>query len=68
MTRSMMEAAMRYSVERGSDRIDELTPEAALAKARELIRQNLGDVYLYDGFGDPMGLCELEQVVVREVR
>lgn len=54
---------MRYDVRCGDENFEGLTPESALIKAHELIARDIGDVYLYDEFGDPMGLRELEQIV-----
>ena len=54
---------MVYAVTRGTERFGGLGPKAALAKARELIAEDVGDVYLFDSFGDPMGLVELEHAV-----
>lgn len=54
---------MAYAVERGADKFDGLGPKAALAKAKDLIAEQSGDVYIYDSFGDPMGLHELELAV-----
>lgn len=53
---------MGYEVRSGDQAFLDLGPKAALAKARELIASG-ADPYVYDSFGDPMGLVELERAV-----
>jgi len=54
---------MVYEVKDGDQAFPGLSANEALARLRELIAQG-HDPYLYDRFGDPMGLSELEAVVV----
>jgi hypothetical protein len=56
---------MAYEVQDGDQWFRDLTAGEALAKLRELIADG-ADPYLYDEYGDPMGLVELEQVVSDE--
>jgi hypothetical protein len=53
---------MKYEIQDGDQRFPALTANEALAKLRELISAGR-DPYLYDRFGDPMGLVELEEIV-----
>jgi hypothetical protein len=53
---------MAFEVRSGDEVFGDLGPEAALAKAREIIASG-ADPYIYDQFGDPMGLVELERAV-----
>ena len=54
---------MGYMVKRGGEVFDGLSPKQALAKVRELVAEDKGDVFLFDSFGDPMGLVELERAI-----
>lgn len=63
MTFATRETGMRYEIRFGETSFANLTPEAALIKMRELIAEEVEDIYLYDDFGDPMGLSQLEQIV-----
>jgi len=57
---------MGYEVRSGDQVFSDLGPKAALTKARKLIASG-ADPYIYDSFGDPMGLVELERAA-RSVR
>ena len=51
---------MSYVVRRGEDLFYDLSPTDAANKVRELVAEDRGEVFLFDAFGDPMGLVELE--------
>lgn len=53
---------MAYDVKLGDKEFLNLGPKEALAKVRELAAAG-ADPFLYDSFGDPMGLVELERAV-----
>jgi len=52
---------MTYEVRTGGEVFRDLGLQEALAKVRELMAAGI-DPELYDSFGDPMGLIELEQM------
>ena len=54
---------MGSMVKRGDEVFDNLSLKEALTKAQELVADGRGDVFLFDSFGDPMGLVELERAV-----
>ena len=53
-----------YSVRLGDQWFDNLSPDEAVARLRELGASG-ADAYLFDRFGDPMGLVELEEAIDR---
>lgn len=54
--------SMAYDIQSGDQWFRDLTAQEALTRLRELIGAGK-DPYLYDEYGDPMGLVELEQDV-----
>jgi hypothetical protein len=53
---------MSYEVRCGDRVFPGLSATEALTKLNELSAQGEEDLYLYDGFGDPMGRVELEEI------
>jgi hypothetical protein len=51
-----------YVVRAGEMEFRDLTASEALAKVHELVAKGV-DPFLYDEYGDPMGLRELEEIV-----
>ncbi|WP_156397264.1 MULTISPECIES: hypothetical protein [unclassified Sphingomonas] len=51
---------MTFDIHDSADRYVALSAEEALAKVRALIEAGR-DPYVYDRFGDPMGLADLEE-------